>query len=129
MPPSAVNRRDFVKLLGLTTAGLVMVHPGSGYGAGQTPSENQIGYFTQLPIDEIARSFPTVQDDARPWVYWFWMRGNVTEAGITADLEAMQRVGIGGVLIFAVNEGTPGGALCGRRAAAAFHGGTLAGDV
>jgi hypothetical protein len=39
---------------------------------------------------------------ARPWVYWFWGNGNVTRQGITADLEAMQRVGIGGVLIMDV---------------------------
>lgn len=40
--------------------------------------------------------------NARPWVYWFWNNGNVTSNGITADLEAMQRVGIGGVLIMDV---------------------------
>ena len=42
--------------------------------------------------------------DARPWVYWFWNNANVTSNGITADLEAMQRVGIGGVLIMDVVE-------------------------
>ncbi len=41
---------------------------------------------------------------ARPWVYWFWNNGNVNKAGITADLEAMQRVGIGGVIIMDVVE-------------------------
>ena len=41
---------------------------------------------------------------ARPWVYWFWNNGNVTKAGITADLEAMQRAGIGGVIIMDVVE-------------------------
>ena len=37
-------------------------------------------------------------------MYWFWNNGNVTKAGITADLEAMQRVGIGGVIIMDVVE-------------------------
>ena len=92
MPPSAVNRRDFVKLLGVTTAGLVMLRAGASFGDDRSHLENQIGYFKQLPIDDIARTFPTPQDDARPWVYWFWMRGNVTRDGVTADLEAMQRV-------------------------------------
>ncbi len=46
---------------------------------------------------------------ARPWVYWFWLNGNITSNGITADLEAMQRVGIGGVLIMEVDQGTPKG--------------------
>jgi len=39
---------------------------------------------------------------ARPHTYWFWMNGNITREGITADLEAMSRVGIGGVLIMNV---------------------------
>ena len=34
------------------------------------------------------------------------MNGNVTREGITADLEAMERVGIGGAQIFNVGEGT-----------------------
>ena len=46
---------------------------------------------------------------ARPWVYWIWLNGNVTSNGITADLEAMHRVGIGGVLIMDVDQGTPKG--------------------
>ena len=33
---------------------------------------------------------------ARPHVWWHWMNGNVTKAGITADLEAMAKAGIGG---------------------------------
>ena len=40
--------------------------------------------------------------DARPHTFWIWMNGNVTREGITADLEAMARVGIGGVLLFNV---------------------------
>jgi hypothetical protein len=42
-------------------------------------------------------------------VYWFWNNGNLTSEGITADLEAMQRVGIGGVLIMEVGQGAPRG--------------------
>jgi len=49
--------------------------------------------------------FLTPPDQARPWVYWFWMGGYVTREGITADLEAMARVGIGGVLIMNVQQG------------------------
>jgi (4-O-methyl)-D-glucuronate---lignin esterase len=45
----------------------------------------------------------------RPWVYWFWLNGNITSNGITADLEAMHRAGIGGVLIMEVDQGAPVG--------------------
>jgi hypothetical protein len=48
---------------------------------------------------------------ARPWVYWTWLSSNVTRAGITADLEAMQRVGIGGALLLDVDQGTPPGPM------------------
>ena len=47
--------------------------------------------------------------EARPWVYWFWLNSNITRDGITADLEAMKRVGIGGVLIMEVDQGAPQG--------------------
>ncbi len=40
---------------------------------------------------------------ARPWVFWYWVQGAVSRAGITADLEAMQRAGIGGAYLFTVS--------------------------
>jgi hypothetical protein len=57
----------------------------------------------------LERSFVNPPDYARPWVYWFWLNGNITREGITADLEAMKRVGIGGVLIMEVDQGVPRG--------------------
>jgi len=54
--------------------------------------------------DELERNFQRPPASARPWVYWFWNNGNVTSNGIAADLEAMRRVGIGGVLIMDVLE-------------------------
>ena len=33
-----------------------------------------------------------------PWVYSFWMEGNISKEGITADLEAMRQAGIRGLL-------------------------------
>jgi hypothetical protein len=59
--------------------------------------------------DELERGFLHPPDSARPWVYWFWLGGNITSNGITADLEAMKRVGIGGVLIMEVDQGAPVG--------------------
>src|ERR1017187_8551316 len=47
-------------------------------------------------------TFRQPPDSAKPWAYWFWINGNVTKTGITADLEAMAHVGIGGVLIMEV---------------------------
>ncbi len=58
---------------------------------------------------KLEKGFARPPASARPWVYWFWLNGNVTSNGITADLEAMQRVGIGGVLIMEVDQGAPPG--------------------
>ena len=62
-----------------------------------------------LTADELERGFSTPPPEARPWVYWFWLNGNISSNGITADLEAMARVGIGGVLIMEVDQGAPVG--------------------
>ena len=48
--------------------------------------------------------FKNPPPSARPWVFWFWNNANVTKAGITADLEAMKRAGIGGVILMDVLE-------------------------
>lgn len=69
---------------------------GAGSAAGQAPATLEEGFHQPPP-------------SARPWAYWFWLNGNITAEGITADLEAMQRVGIGGVLIMEVDQGVPEG--------------------
>jgi hypothetical protein len=61
-------------------------------------------WTTALTAADLSAQFANPPDSARPWVYWFWNNGNVNKAGITADLEAMQRVGIGGVIIMDVVE-------------------------
>lgn len=49
--------------------------------------------------DEMARNFATPPDSVKPWVYWYWISDNISKEGITRDLEAMARVGIGEALI------------------------------
>ncbi len=51
---------------------------------------------------DLESNFINPPAQARPHTYWFWMNGNITREGITADLEAMARVGIGGALILNV---------------------------
>lgn len=58
---------------------------------------------------DLAKGFVSPPTSARPWVYWFWLDGNITREGITADLEAMRQAGIGGVLIMEVDQGAPKG--------------------
>jgi hypothetical protein len=57
----------------------------------------------------LEQGFDTPPDEARAGVYWYFMDGNLTAEGMTKDLEAMQKAGIGYVLFLEVNVGVPRG--------------------
>jgi alpha-L-rhamnosidase len=59
--------------------------------------------------DRLKNGFIKPPASARPWFFYFALNGNLTKEGITADLEAMARVGIGGLVYFEVDQGTPKG--------------------
>ncbi len=42
------------------------------------------------------------KDTTRPWTFWYWMYGAVSEAGIRADLQAMKDVGLGGCYLMPI---------------------------
>ncbi len=67
----------------LTTIVLVLLATANSLGGEQSARE---------------QAFREPPESARPWAYWFWINGNISQEGITADLEAFQRAGIGGVL-------------------------------
>ncbi|MBS1857434.1 MAG: discoidin domain-containing protein [Acidobacteria bacterium] len=52
--------------------------------------------LAQRAADPMRSGFLNPPDSAKPRVWWHWMDGNVSKAGIKADLEWMKRVGIGG---------------------------------
>lgn len=58
--------------------------------------------ISAVPAATLEESFANPPASARPHTWWHWMNGNVTKEGITLDLEAMARVGIGGAQIFNV---------------------------
>ena len=66
-------------------------------------------HFSAHADDSLVEPFIHPPDNARPWVYWFIMDGNLSREGITADLEAMKAAGIGGVILMEVNVGIPRG--------------------
>lgn len=53
--------------------------------------------MTALPVraDDLEARFKNPPEATKPRCYWYWMDGQVTREGITRDLEAMKRVGIG----------------------------------
>lgn len=41
-------------------------------------------------------------ENAKPWVFWYWVKGAVSKEGITADLEAMKSNGITGAYLMSI---------------------------
>lgn len=62
-----------------------------------------------LGHSDMAVRFKNPPERARPHTWWHWMNGNVTREGITADLEAMKKIGLGGAQLFNVSEHIPPG--------------------
>jgi hypothetical protein len=61
------------------------------------------------PQDPLQKSFVAPPDSARPWVYWYFMDGNISKEGVVADLRAMKKAGIGGGIYLEVGIGVPRG--------------------
>ena len=62
------------------------------------------------PKDETAallKGFQNPPKDARPYVWWHWMNGNITSDGVRKDLLWMDRAGIGGFHHFDAALATP----------------------
>ena len=72
-----------------------------------TPGLAQSPNAGLAPAAALDRAFRDPPESARPWAYWWWLDGAASLEGITADLEAMKRQGIGGVLLFDAGEGGP----------------------
>jgi len=56
-----------------------------------------------LPLILLAQQ----NDDAKPWVLWYWVKAGVSKPGITADLEAMKANGIGGAYLVTIQGADP----------------------
>jgi len=58
-----------------------------------------LSLFTSLAAASLESGFRHPPPSTKPWVYWYWISDNISREGITRDLEAMARVGIGEALI------------------------------
>lgn len=79
-----------------------------------TPMFSKAGWFTSgqegvTSLNDVSKYFINPPGEARPWVFWQWMNGNITKEGISLDLETMERMGIGGALCFNNAVGIPKG--------------------
>lgn len=65
--------------------------------------------FPAAAQSALRKGFSRPPETAKPMTWWHWMNGNITRAGITADLEAMKRIGLSGAELFNVAQGEPPG--------------------
>ena len=89
----------FRKTAALSTLGLLLALPAD------LPA--QTGTQAGAPAGSLESGFVTPPNSAMPRVWWHWLNGNVTAPGITADLEWMHRVNIGGFQMFDGSLGVP----------------------
>ena len=55
---------------------------------------------TRLVGADLVAGWESPPPENRPWCYWWWINGHVDDKTITADLEAMKRLGFAGLLMF-----------------------------
>lgn len=67
-------------------------------------------YQTSRGLD-LFENFQNPPSSAQPQTWWHWITGNVSKEGITADLEAMHRVGLSEAHIFTIGGGAPLGPM------------------
>jgi len=65
--------------------------------------------LTASAVDPLESGFLNPPDSAKPQTWWHWMNGNISKEGITADLEAMKQIGLGGATIINVDCSIPRG--------------------
>jgi len=68
-----------------------------------------LGTAVMAAPDSLEKGFLNPPNSAKPHTWWHWMNGNISREGITADLEAMKQIGLGGAQIFNVDCGIPAG--------------------
>jgi hypothetical protein len=52
----------------------------------------------------LEKNFLDPPTSAKPWVFWYWMHAAVSKEGITADLQSMKEVGIGGAYLMPIKD-------------------------
>ena len=64
----------------------------------------QLVHAQEKNISAIEKVFLSPPASAKPWVFWYWLHGAISKEGITADLEAMKEVGIGGAYLMPIKD-------------------------
>lgn len=74
------------KITSIVLVSLIVVAQAMAQGIGTQPHR----------IDDLQQHFRHPSGEARPFTLWYWMYGALSTEALTADLEAMKAVGLGG---------------------------------
>ena len=66
-----------------------------------------------MNADNWNQRFRNPDKAAKPWTFWYWMFGNVSDEGIRLDLEAMKHAGISGFYLMPIKSTADGKELGG----------------
>ncbi len=67
------------------------------------PSSKSWSQISKQNFQQLKSNFIIPSDDNTIWCYWYWIDDDISKDGITKDLEAMKKAGIGGALIGNIN--------------------------
>ena len=87
-----MKRRRF---LGNVTLGTVGIFIGDWFVCRDKNLQN-----SKLQIHSLKTDFLNPPEWAKPQTWWHWREGRISEEVITAELEALKEIGIGGVTLF-----------------------------
>ena len=99
-----LDRRTFLQLAAGGIAAPLLGAPGGAVAAAAQPNG---AVSNGDPRAELLQSFIRPPESASPGAYWYWLGGQVTREGITADLEAMRAAGISTPMLFTIGRSGP----------------------
>jgi hypothetical protein len=112
-PTGEIDRRLFLQyLVASGLAGPFVARAGGvafvgTAGTGAPDSNAAVAGSAVADAAALANAFLNPPQGAGPGAYWYWLGGNVTREGITADLEAMRDAGIWNPMLFAIGKSGP----------------------
>ena len=97
-PHGVIDRRLFLQYLAVSGLASQFATGAACAASSAVASVNALG---------LADAFAQPPPASQPGAYWYWLGGNVTREGITADLQAMHEVGIWNPMLFAIGKSGP----------------------
>lgn len=72
-------------------------------GCSQILKAQSLNTESKVVLNELVNGFITPHESNNLWCYWYWINDDISKEGITKDLKAMRKAGIGAALIGNIN--------------------------